>query len=283
MTDLNESPPDWGEYAAIQRAMHQILDDPKIFEDPLALRIIGADAKSKLRTNLAQSEKTRERGLRAFMAVRNRYAEDELARSISGGIRQYVILGAGLDTFAYRNPFSSLRVFEVDHPATQQWKRRQLENAAIPIPASVIFVPVDFGRQAAIDVLGQHGFKGDNPAFVAWLGVTRYLAREAVIGVLTSLRSSLRSESKLVVDFFPPSLKQRVHQKTRRALADWRFKCNGFRPSYLDSVSFIDDIKRIGFTDVQILGSREMNALYCGERRDQLRVPDQPCLVKIRV
>ena len=282
MVDLKESPPDWGEYAAIQRAMHQ-LDDPRIFEDPLALRIIGPDAESKLSINLAQFQKTRERGLRAFIAVRNRYAEDELARSISRGIRQYVILGAGLDTFAYRNPFSSLRVFEVDHPATQEWKRRQLENTAIPIPASVSFVPVDFGRQVTIDVLGQHGFKGDNPAFVAWLGVTRYLTREAVMGVLTSLRSSLRPESIIVLDFVPPSLRQRIHQRTRQALTDWRFKRNGFRPTYLDSVSFVHDIERIGFTDVQILGSRELNARYCGERTDGLRVPDQPCLVKLSV
>ena len=155
MPNINGSPPDIGHYAASQRAAHQMLDNPKIFEDPLALRIIGAEAESKLRSGLAQFQKPTERDLRAFMAVRNRYAEDELARSIERGVRQYVILGAGLDTFAYRNRFPLLRVFEVDHPATQAWKRRRLEEAAIPIAASVTFVSVDFERQMMTDALRQ--------------------------------------------------------------------------------------------------------------------------------
>jgi methyltransferase (TIGR00027 family) len=110
---------DVGLYAASQRAAHQILDNnPKIFEDLLALRIIGAEAESKLRRSPAQFQNRVERTVRARQLVRYRYAEDELARSIQRGIRQYIILGAGLDTFAYRNYFPLLQVFEVDHPAT---------------------------------------------------------------------------------------------------------------------------------------------------------------------
>src|SRR6266571_4710143 len=101
MPKINEDPPDMGHYAASQRAAHQILDNPKIFEDPLALRIIGPEAESKLRLSLAQFQKPAERAFRAAVMVRNRYAEDELARSIQRGVRQYIILGAGLDTFAY--------------------------------------------------------------------------------------------------------------------------------------------------------------------------------------
>jgi len=115
--------PDTGLYSASQRAAHLILDNPKIFEDPLALRIIGAETESKLRLSLAQFQQPAVRALRAGMMVRNRYAEDELVRSIQRGVRQYVSLGAGLDTFAYRNSFPLLRVFEVDHPATQACKR----------------------------------------------------------------------------------------------------------------------------------------------------------------
>src|SRR6266436_10028247 len=123
MPNINEErPPDMGHYAASQRAAHQFLDNPKIFEDPLALRIIGAEAESKLRLNLSQFQNLLARHVRALMVVRNRYAEDELARSIQKGVCQYVILGAGLDTFAYRNRFPLLRVFEVDHPATQARK-----------------------------------------------------------------------------------------------------------------------------------------------------------------
>src|SRR5207244_664549 len=125
-----------------ERAAHQLLDNPKIFEDPLALRIIGAEAESSFRLSLARFQKPEDRAFRAAIMVRNRYAEDELARSIQRGVRQYVILGAGLDTFAYRNPFPHLRVFEVDHPTTQAWKRSCLEKATIPIPASVTYVSV---------------------------------------------------------------------------------------------------------------------------------------------
>src|SRR6266481_3294176 len=103
MPDINGSPPDMGHYAASQRAAHQSLDNPKIFEDPLALRIIGAEAESKLRLNLSQFQNLLASHVRALMVVRNRYAEDELARSIQRGVCQYVILGAGMDTFAYRN------------------------------------------------------------------------------------------------------------------------------------------------------------------------------------
>src|SRR6266436_8274660 len=157
MAKIKEVPHDLGHYAASQRAAHQMLDNPKIFDDPFALRIIGAEAESKLRLSLAQFQNLLERELRAYMVVRSRYAEDELARAIQKGVCQYVILGAGLDTFAYRNRFPLLRVFEVDHPATQARKRRRLEEATIPIPASVTFVSVDFGRQMVTDALGQSG------------------------------------------------------------------------------------------------------------------------------
>jgi len=103
---------------AIRRASHQILDRPLVFADPLALRIIGSEQASKLETD---RDNTASRSLRAWMAVRSRYAEDQLTHAIREGVEQYVVLGAGLDTFAYRNPHAGLRVFEVDHPATQQW------------------------------------------------------------------------------------------------------------------------------------------------------------------
>ena len=110
--------------AAMLRAAHQILDNPRVLDDPLALRIIGSEGESWVRSN---PERLREaRFLRAFIVARSRYAEDELAQAIQRGVRQYVILGAGLDTFAYRNPYaeSRLHVYEVDHPATQSWKRK---------------------------------------------------------------------------------------------------------------------------------------------------------------
>jgi len=140
---------------AMRRAAHQLFDNPKVLDDPIALRIVGSKAEAKLRTERGNEFGRFGLGLRAFMAARSRFAEDALARSIARGATQYVVLGAGLDTFAYRNPCSesALRVFEVDFPATQEWKRRQLHEAAIAIPSSVTYAPVDFEHQTLAEGL----------------------------------------------------------------------------------------------------------------------------------
>jgi methyltransferase (TIGR00027 family) len=308
---INELPPNrqrdefMGLYVASQRAAHQILDNPKILEDPLALRIIGAEAESRLRLSLAQFQKPVMRVKRAAIVVRNRYAEDELARSIQRGVRQYVILGAGLDTFAYRNSFPLLRVFEVDHPATQARKRSYLEKAAIPIPASVTFVSVDFERQMLPDALRQSGFKSDEPTFISFIGVVRYLSREAFISLLTSIVSSMQVGSEVVFDFGPPpsllqlfrgravpgrtevvcdsssspSLPQRLRELAYRMIVNWKFKNNAFRTIYFNPASLTRDLKRIGFADVQLVGPKEMNMRYCKDRTDGLRI-QQMYLVK---
>lgn len=276
---------DPGLYAASQRAAHQILDnDPKIFEDLLALRIIGAEAESELRRNPAQFQNWLARTVRALMVVRYRYAEDELARSIQRGIRQYIILGAGLDTFAYRNCFPFLQIFEVDHPATQAWKRGCLERAAIPIPASVTFVSVDFERQTMIDALEQSGFKSNELTFISWLGVVRYLSPEAFTSVLTSIVSSMRPGSEVVFDFEGPasSPRQRLREMLHRPIRKW-FKKNAFRPTYHDPASLKSYLKQIAFADVQLFGPTELNDRYCNGRTDGLRFPINFYLVKARV
>ena len=123
--------------AAMQRAVHQLLERPRVFDDPLAMKILGDELLNSLRLNLEQYRSPVSRFLRAALVARSRFAEDELARAYVKGIRQYLLLGAGLDSFAYRNPFEDLRVFEIDHPATQAWKRQQLADAAIAVPQSL--------------------------------------------------------------------------------------------------------------------------------------------------
>ena len=125
--------------AAAHRAAHQVLEDGRIFADPLALRIMGDAADAAVRD--AEDNPSR-RGMRIFIAIRTRFAEDALTAAVEKGVRQLVVLGAGLDTFAYRSPFGDrLRIFEVDHPATQAWKRECLAEAAIPIPHWLTFAP----------------------------------------------------------------------------------------------------------------------------------------------
>ena len=131
-------------------------------------------------------------GLRAFLVARSRYAEDNLKQAVECGVHQYVLLGAGLDTFAYRNPYAELRVFEVDHPATQQWKRELLQHNHIAIPESVTYTPVDFERQSLSAQLVDAGFNSQAPAFFAWLGVVPYLTLEAFRSTLSFIAPSRR-------------------------------------------------------------------------------------------
>lgn len=175
----------WG--AAGHRAAHQVLEDGRIFRDPLAWTILGEHADQVVAT----ARDARHRApMRIFIAVRHRVAEDALARHVERGTRQVVVLGAGLDTFAYRNPFADLgvRVFEVDHPATQQWKREALAGTGIPLPDRVTkaptYVSVDFEHDDLATSLADGGVDLGAPAFFLWLGVVPYLTLDAVDATL---------------------------------------------------------------------------------------------------
>src|ERR1700744_3750560 len=126
---------------ALRRAAHQIWDNPRVFDDPLALRIIDKNAAAEI-SGSRESSSAPSSYLRAFLVARSRFAEDHLAAEVARGIKQYVVLGAGLDTFAYRSTFPDLQVFEVDYPATQAWKRKLLDATGIAIPTSLTFAPI---------------------------------------------------------------------------------------------------------------------------------------------
>ena len=156
---------------AIRRIAHQLADPPPVLDDPIAPLLIGTG----YARDLERAVEKVARDFRAFMAARSSFVEDNLAKAVADGVTQYAILGAGLDTFAYRNPFPSLRVFEVDFPATQKWKRDLLSRAGIPIPPSLSFVPLDFEHKTLAAGLAEVGFKDDQPAYFGWLGVVPYL------------------------------------------------------------------------------------------------------------
>src|SRR5262245_26696229 len=259
------------------RAAHQLVDQPRILDDPLALRIIGAEAEAAVRARAGQGPAAT---FRPFVAVRSRYAEDELARAVDRGIRQYVVLGAGLDTFAYRNPHSRLRVFEVDHPARQVWKRGRLQDAGIAVPPSVTFAAIDFEKQTLAGGLAQAGFKADEPAFFSMLGVVVYLTRDAAMDTLKFV-ASLPSGTEIVFDYAisPSALSEsdrRVHDDATRTVAargePW--------PSYFSPLATAADLRAVGFTRVEGLGPDEIHERYFKDRRDGLRVNGIARLVK---
>jgi methyltransferase (TIGR00027 family) len=187
--------------AAAYRAIHQRLEGGAIFSDPYASRILDAETLATLDEMAANPSL---RPMRLFIAARSRFSEDALAARVARGARQVVVLGAGLDTFSLRNPYGGqgVRVFEVDFPATQDWKREQLAQAALTIPSSLTFAPVDFERQGLADGLAQSGFRADRPAFFQWLGVVPYLTREAISQTLDFIAGI--PESEVVFDYGEP-------------------------------------------------------------------------------
>src|SRR5450432_3537610 len=176
---------------AALRAVHQLLDEPLVLPDPIALPLLGASTEAALRNDPFALNDPMSRGVRAALVARSRFVEDELARCAAAGVRQYLVMGAGLDTFAYRNPYrdEGLRVFEVDHPGTQRWKQQLLAEAGIDVPASLTFVPADFERDDLGNALRQAGFQADQAACVSWMGVTMYLTADAVLATLRTVAS----------------------------------------------------------------------------------------------
>jgi methyltransferase (TIGR00027 family) len=254
--------------AAGYRATHQLLDDGRVFADPLAVAITGASAAELTRP---EYDAPATRGMRLFIAARSRFAEDTLAAAVAQGVRQYVLLGAGLDTFAYRNPFADLglRVFEVDHPATQAWKHQRLDSAGIATPVSLTYAPIDFERQTLAEGLAAAGFDAAAPAVFAWLGVVVYLTREAIMETLRFIAALPRGE--VVFDYGePPSAfpegPQRSLQLARaqRAAALGEPWITRFEPADLHAA-----LRGLGFETLEDLGPAEIGRRFYGvERHD---------------
>jgi methyltransferase (TIGR00027 family) len=246
--------------AAAHRAAHQILEQGRIFSDPLAVRILGQGAETVAREAEAHPSS---RAMRLFIAARTRFAEDSLAAAIHQGTRQLVVLGAGLDTYAYRSPFGDrLKIFEVDHPATQAWKRERLADASIPIPPSLTFAPVDFERQTLPEGLAAAGFDPAQQTFFTWLGVIPYLSEDAIWSTLAFI-ASLPNGAHVVFDYSDPphtlSAEAREYHDRRAA----RVEALGESwVSYFEADKLKEKLLSLGFTEVEDLGPPQIAARY---------------------
>lgn len=271
---------------AMMRAAHQILDNPKVFEDPIALSIVGNQGNSEIHSEKRKFKTRLHCHLRAIVVARSRFVEDELSVAIKRGVRQYVILGAGLDTFAYRNPYSAngLRVFELDYPATQEWKRQQLSAAKIPIPETLTFASIDFESQSLADQLRETGFRTDEPSFFSWLGVTMYLTRKTMMATMEYISSSTPSGSGIAFDYVIPASSQNFLRRLVFRLLAHRLALVG-EPwvNFLDPYSLIMDLKTIGFTQAEDIGPEEINARFFKNRADKLVVGNFGHLMKAQL
>jgi methyltransferase (TIGR00027 family) len=258
----------------MRRAAHQLFDEqPLVFTDPMALEILSEEARAELRDR-EEMERTHPfaRAMRAFMCARSRFAEDALEQAIAASVQQYVVLGAGLDTYAARSPHADLLIFEVDHPATQAWKQHRLEQGNIHVPSTVTFVPVDFERERLMDRLALSGFDASAPAFCSWLGVVPYLTREAAEGTLRAL-GGLPRGSGVAFDY---AVARNALSPAEQAAFDWLaervaragepFRL-GFEPAELREL-----LSECGFTRSEQLDGEAVNARYFAGRSDGLMV-----------
>jgi methyltransferase (TIGR00027 family) len=253
---------------AIRRAAHQLMEQPRILDDPIAVPLLGPG----FARDMERASHKVARDFRAFMAARSRYTEDRLAEAVSRGVTQYVILGAGLDTFAYRNPFPSLRVFEVDFPATQAWKREMLAEAAITSPENLTFVPLDFEHKALAEGLAEAGFDAGRPAYFGWLGVVPYLTLDAFRATLSAI-AQLPAGTAVSFDYAiaPETLSPRGRMAfdalaRRVASAGEPFQLF-FTPQTLEA-----ELRRAGFHRIEQLDSDHLNELYFKDRADGLKL-----------
>jgi methyltransferase (TIGR00027 family) len=200
--------------AAAARAAHLVFDnEPLIFRDPVAADLIGAPGAEMVGYHRRSGDHIVLAGTRAQVSVRSRWTEERLAALAADGVGQYVILGAGLDSFAYRSPLAGrLRTFEVDHPASQRWKRDLLAAARLRSPDGLALVGVDLEREPLVDRLAAQGFDPSAPALVSWLGVSMYLSADGVVATLAAV-GGLAAGSELVMEYaLPPGLRDQTGQ-----------------------------------------------------------------------
>lgn len=245
---------------ARQRAAHQMLDHGSILDDPFAMKILHEDEKDVLQ--FANQHPSASIG-RLFTTARSRLAEDALSRAVEKGIRQIVILGAGLDTFALRNPHGALeiRIYEVDHPATQAWKLERLADAQIALPPWLVFVPVDFEHDDLREKLAAAGFQQDSPAFFTWLGVVPYLTQDAIGRTLDSMSSFPNSE--VVFDYMePPEASSEELRQIEKERAEQLKKMNERSLSRFHPAAVAAILRSHGFSAIEDINFQQIASRF---------------------
>jgi len=256
---------------AYLRAAHQLFEThPRILDDPIALSLLGPAALQKIKDTADHYRSPGRLALRAHVVLRSRFAEDRLAAAVLRGITQYVILGAGFDTFALRQPpwAQALKILEVDHPGTQALKRSHLAAAGLAMPQNATLATIDFEHESLLDGLLRYHISIDEPAFFSWLGVTMYLKEDAIDAVLRSV-TKFPAGSEIVLTFVrPPS---NSHSPLARRIA----RLGEPWVSYFEPDALKAKLRGNGFSKVEFLSPGEAEELYFRQRPGELPVPKQ--------
>jgi methyltransferase (TIGR00027 family) len=255
---------------AVARALHREEPQPWVIDDYLAPGLTGQEGlalRERLRTELPRLFVL---AFCRWVCVRARFAEDIVEQAAGAGVRQYVILGAGLDSFAYRHNdlLDRLRVFEVDHPATQRWKRQRLAELGVDSPASLVFAPVDFERQTLREGLEEAGFDFRQRAVFSWVGVTMYLTLDAIDATLAAM-AGCRAGTRVVLTYNqPPAALSGTTAQVAAAFAGIAAEMgepfvSRFLPGEIGEL-----LRKHGFGDIVDFGPDEARATYFHGRAD---------------
>jgi methyltransferase (TIGR00027 family) len=270
----NPAPDNTAVRVALWRALHVLADPPPhVLEDLIGLKLIAPDDSWRARPDMSPFT----RPFRASILARARFVEDLVIQQSARGIAQYVILGAGLDTFAQRHPqpASPFRIFEIDHPVPQAWKRRRLIDTGLGIPTYLHLIPVDFeAGDSWWDRLVSAGFDPARPAVVASTGVSMYLTHEANAATLRQL-AKLAPGSTFVMSFLLPieMTDPEIRPGMERAIAGARASGTPFL-SFFTPAQMLTLARESGFSNVQHISSAALAQRYFSDRTDGLRPPD---------
>jgi methyltransferase (TIGR00027 family) len=256
---------------ATLRAAHQLLDKPLILHDPIAVGLVPKPSEQAVLATL--DEYLDPVALRLYFALRSRFAEDRLAEAVSRDVRQYVIVGAGLDTFPWRQPeyARSLQIFAVDHIATLAWTQVRFWEYGLPKPANLTFVPVDLEECRLGECLSEFGFDPGTPSFCSVLGVTPYINRPAVDALL-EFAASLKAGSEIVLSFVPSEDVLQGHNV--QIAADGAKLCAAMGEPWktrLRSRELVERLTLLGFSEVFHLTPELAQQRYFSGREDGLR------------
>ena len=277
-TGAPRAPSGTAHWVAVLRAAHLVIDGkPAVLNDTVAARLLGGDIEAQIRAHADELQTPGNRGLRSYVVLRSRFAEDTLMDAVEEGVEQYVLLGAGLDTFAYRQPpwARRLTIIEVDHPATQAAKRALLAVAGIEIPPNVRFADVDFERETLSHGLARCGAHTAKRTFFSWLGVTQYLTRDAIE---TTLRTVLSFPKRSAVVFTfvqpnpdPASGAAKLAEGSAAGGEPW---VSYFTPDELGAM-----LRSLGFSDASFLSREEAERRYYANRTDGFAAPPRVSIV----